>query len=880
MGSRVIVKNLPKHMSSERFRDTFGAKGTVTDAKLVSSKDGVFRRFGYIGYASESEARAAVEYFNNTYIDTSKIVVEFAKSPHDPSLPRPWSKHTPGSTAHLRANPALLAERAAAESRKRDERRSAREAEWAAGRARDDGLLGNTSTRDAKLTEFLEVVGVAKKGKVRTWENDDGLGGAAKEEEEALGGKKKSAKRRPDDAGVALDTPAGPVSKKAKTAKHSSPDLRETEENPPTKPRQTAPNPDVEMTDEEYMRSKMRRVLDESDEMPVVAEDGEEEDIETESDVEEAEAEGENGDEESGEAAETTHDGEPAEGNAGTQPDPPAAEDPNAPPPPELIAETGRLYIRNLPFTTSEEELRARLEAFGPVVELHMPLSRLSRRPTGTCFALFALPSNAIEAYEALNGSIFQGRILDIVPGKERPGDKEDEGKGAGKGGFKAERDKRRKKEGGESVWNTLFMNSDTVLESIAKTLGVIKAEILDPEAGNLAVRVAMAETHVIEETKKYLEDEGVSLSALETGLKKTRSTTVILVKNLPPHSQQSEISTMFARFGPLGRVVMPPTRTVALVEFAEATDAKRAYGGLAYARFHHVPLYLEWAPLGVFKEGSAKKAGDGADGKGEGGADGDAQTGALQTVALPAPEEDVPLPTATLFVKNLSFSTTDATLQRAFAAVGGVRSARVSTKPDPKNPRGPRLSMGFGFVEFAGKEWAMKAIKAMQGFVLDGHALEVKLSSRGATGETAKANAGKTGAVGDAVEPKGTKLLVRNVAFQATKRDLRELLGAFGQVKSVRMPKKFDGSHRGFAFVDFLTRQEAKAAFTALAGTHLYGRHLVCEWAEAEESVEELRVKEAKKFNARGEARKGKNLALGGEDEEMGAQGGGSESD
>jgi RNA recognition motif-containing protein len=48
-----------------------------------------------------------------------------------------------------------------------------------------------------------------------------------------------------------------------------------------------------------------------------------------------------------------------------------------------------------------------------------------------------------------------------------------------------------------------------------------------------------------------------------------------------------------------------------------------------------------------------------------------------------------------------------------------------------------------------------------------------------------------------------------------------------FGQLKSVRVPKKMDGRARGFAFVDFITKQEAKNAFQSLQDTHLYGRHL-----------------------------------------------------
>lgn len=62
--------------------------------------------------------------------------------------------------------------------------------------------------------------------------------------------------------------------------------------------------------------------------------------------------------------------------------------------------------------------------------------------------------------------------------------------------------------------------------------------------------------------------------------------------------------------------------------------------------------------------------------------------------------------------------------------------------------------------------------------------------------------------------EPTGTKILVRNVPFQATKREVLELFRAFGEIKALRMPKKITAeseSHRGFAFVDFTTENDAK---------------------------------------------------------------------
>ena len=66
----------------------------------------------------------------------------------------------------------------------------------------------------------------------------------------------------------------------------------------------------------------------------------------------------------------------------------------------------------------------------------------------------------------------------------------------------------------------------------------------------------------------------------------------------------------------------------------------------------------------------------------------------------------------------------------------------------------------------------------------------------------------------------------------------------AHGQLKSVRLPKRFDYRSRGFAFLDFISRREAESAYAALKHTHLLGRHLVLEWAEEEPDIDALRRK------------------------------------
>ena len=47
--------------------------------------------------------------------------------------------------------------------------------------------------------------------------------------------------------------------------------------------------------------------------------------------------------------------------------------------------------------------------------------------------------------------------------------------------------------------------------------------------------------------------------------------------------------------------MVLPATRTLALVEFRERAAAQHAFRSLAYKAFQHVPLFLEWAPEHIF---------------------------------------------------------------------------------------------------------------------------------------------------------------------------------------------------------------------------------------------------------------------------------------
>src|SRR5260221_1602043 len=75
------------------------------------------------------------------------------------------------------------------------------------------------------------------------------------------------------------------------------------------------------------------------------------------------------------------------------------------------------------------------------------------------------------------------------------------------------------------------------------------------------------------------------------------------------------------------------------------------------------------------------------------------------------------------LFVGNLSFNTTENDLNDAFAAHGTVTETNLMMDRMSGRPR------GFGFVTMSTAEEAQKAIAALNGAQLDGHALTVNIA-------------------------------------------------------------------------------------------------------------------------------------------------------
>jgi RNA recognition motif-containing protein len=79
------------------------------------------------------------------------------------------------------------------------------------------------------------------------------------------------------------------------------------------------------------------------------------------------------------------------------------------------------IFVRNFPFETNEEELRAAFEGFGEVVSVQIIKDRYSHESRGFGFVEMPVHSEASTAISELNGSDFQGRSLSVAEATPRP---------------------------------------------------------------------------------------------------------------------------------------------------------------------------------------------------------------------------------------------------------------------------------------------------------------------------------------------------------------------------------------------------------------------------------------------------------------------------
>ena len=79
-----------------------------------------------------------------------------------------------------------------------------------------------------------------------------------------------------------------------------------------------------------------------------------------------------------------------------------------------------RIYVGNLPFSATEQEVRDMFEAYGPVVSVNLITDRETGRPRGFGFVEMEVDADADSAIRALDQSTMGGRSLKINEARPR----------------------------------------------------------------------------------------------------------------------------------------------------------------------------------------------------------------------------------------------------------------------------------------------------------------------------------------------------------------------------------------------------------------------------------------------------------------------------
>ena len=251
---------------------------------------------------------------------------------------------------------------------------------------------------------------------------------------------------------------------------------------------------------------------------------------------------------------------------------------------------------------------------------------------------------------------------------------------------------------------------------------------------------------------------EGIDLDSFST--MGPPSPTTVLVKNLPYNTSPDTLSAILRPFGDVARLLVPPSGTLAVIELQTEEQARAVYRSLAYQKIGNSVMYVERAPPTIWRGDHVREA----------------SKIDLEASLVDQPSTEQDTPGATIFVKNLAFITSNDRLRAAFGHLADFAYARVQTKVS----NGHTLSMGYGFVGFRTVNAAKAAMPVIDGCLLDGHALAATFAKRGHD-------------VGhDVIHPERTsrdqssKVIVKNVPFEASKNDLRQLFGFVRQPRLI----------------------------------------------------------------------------------------------
>ncbi|KAK4424215.1 Polyadenylate-binding protein 2 [Sesamum alatum] len=181
------------------------------------------------------------------------------------------------------------------------------------------------------------------------------------------------------------------------------------------------------------------------------------------------------------------------------------------------------------------------------------------------------------------------------------------------------------------------------------------------------------------------------------------------------------------------------------------------------------------------------------------------------------------------VFVKNLSESTTEEDLQKAFSEFGPINSIVVMRNEDG-------TSKCFGFVNFENTDDAARAVESLNGKKFDNKEWYVGRAQKKSEREQELKHRFEQ-SVKEAVDKsQGSNLYVKNLDDSIDDDKLKELFSPFGSITSCKVMRDPKGISRGSGFVAFSSPEEASRALSEMNGKMIFSKPLYVALAQRKE--------------------------------------------
>jgi multiple RNA-binding domain-containing protein 1 len=229
----------------------------------------------------------------------------------------------------------------------------------------------------------------------------------------------------------------------------------------------------------------------------------------------------------------------------------------------------------------------------------------------------------------------------------------------------------------------------------------------------------------------------------------------------MPAGSTSSTVKALLGNgnVAAIRRIVIPPAGVIAVVELETTQAASRAMNELAYRKLGNAVIYVERAPLEIWKSDTVNTSLP-------------VKTTESPPSMPPSSSTDHAGQSYSLFVSNLPTNAVTDDLDATFKVLPGYIFATVSKSTLPSgsdNKEGKSGGGIYGFVGFKTHEQAMAAIDATDGTIIGGRVISVAESNKNAMSLAPAAKHQSRIA--------GNKMVIKNLPFEVRKSELLQIV-------------------------------------------------------------------------------------------------------